>query len=317
MADILPELSSLHKPVLLKELVDSIEIKKDEKNIIVDCTLWMWWHAIEIIKRLNEWDIFVWFDVDFRNLSIVKPYIEKICRKRNIDLILINDNFVNIKKRLEEKNITSITWIYYDLWLSSLHIDNSERWFSFMKNWPLDMRFDTSSWITAKNILTSYDKKNLTKIMRIYWDEPLAEKIADKIIFERKNGNNFETTSSLVKVIEKFSKNPKTKARVFQALRIEVNKELEYLEKSLKDSIELLCSWGDIFVISFHSLEDRIVKNIFKTESKDCICNDIVCTCNHKKSLKIITKKPITPSFTEIKQNIRSRSAKARHAKKI
>lgn len=317
MFDKSEKLEKLHTSVLLNELLNAIEIKKDEKNVILDCTLWMWWHAKEIIKKLNKWDIFIWFDADFRNLSIVESYLKKLSNEKEIELILINDNFVNIKKRLEERKIKKITWVYYDLWLSSLHIDEAERWFSFWKDWPLDMRFDTTKWITARDILLTYDKERITKILINYWEEPLAKKIANEIHTERRNKNNFEKTSSLVKIIEKFSNNPKTKARVFQALRIEVNKELEYLEKSLKDAIKILKTWWNIFVISFHSLEDRIVKNIFKNESKDCICSDFICTCNHKKTLQIITKKPITPTLEEIKQNIRSRSAKARHARKI
>jgi 16S rRNA (cytosine1402-N4)-methyltransferase len=307
----------LHISVLLQELVNGISIDNKKKNVIVDCTLWMWWHASEILKKLNKWDIFIWFDADKRNLEIVKPRLEEEARNFWVKFFFVNDNFWNLKKRLEEIWIEKITWIYYDLWLSSLHIDFPERWFSFSKDWPLDMRFDINSWITAKEIVNSYKKEDLIRIFKEYGEEPLSKKIAEKIFEERKKWNKFSTTIELANLIWTISNYPVTKARIFQALRIEVNKELEVLEKSLKDAIELLETWWNIFVISFHSLEDRIVKNIFRDETRDCICNELKCICNHKKTLKLLTKKPITPTQEEIKANSRARSAKARLAQKI
>lgn len=307
----------LHISVLLRELVNNIEIWTESQNIIVDCTLWMWWHASEILKKLNKWDIFIWFDADKRNLEIVKPRLEEEAKNLWVKIFFVNDNFWNLKKRLEEIWIKKITWIYYDLWLSSLHIDFPERWFSFSKTGPLDMRFDISSWITAKEIVNSYKKEDLIKIFQEYGEEPASKKIAEKILEERKKWFRFTTTIELADLIWKISNFPVTKARIFQALRIEVNKELEVLEKSLKDAIELLETWWNIFVISFHSLEDRIIKNIFRDESKECLCNEIKCTCKHKKTLKIKTKKPIIPTEEEIKLNKRARSAKWRSAEKI
>lgn len=307
----------LHISVLLQELVNGISIDNKKKNVIVDCTLWMWWHASEILKNLNKWDIFIWFDADKRNLEIVKPRLEEEAKISWVEFFFINDNFWNLKKRLEEIWIEKITWIYYDLWLSSLHIDFPERWFSFSKDWPLDMRFDINSWITAKEIVNSYKKEDLIRIFKEYGEEPASKKIAEKIFEERKKWNKFSTTIELASLIWQISNYPVTKARIFQALRIEVNKELEVLEKSLKDGIKLLETWWNIFVISFHSLEDRIVKNIFRDETKDCICNELKCICNHKKTLKLLTKKPIIPTEEEIKANVRARSAKGRLAEKI
>ncbi len=309
--------SELHKSVLLCELVWGIEIKKNAKNIIVDCTLWMGWHAREILKKLHKWDIFVWFDADKRNLDIVKPELEKEFEWTGIEIKFINDNFVNLKFRLNEIWIEKITWIYYDLGISSLHIDEGERWFSFKLDGPLDMRFDTSYWITAKEIVNSYSKDDLIKIFREYGEEPSSRKIAEEIILERKKWFRFKTTKDLADIIWKVSRFPKSKTRIFQALRIETNKELEVIKKSVSDAIEMLESGGNIFVISFHSLEDRIIKDIFKKESKDCICSELICVCKHKKKLSVLTKKPLLPSSEEIKVNPRSRSAKARNAKKI
>jgi 16S rRNA (cytosine1402-N4)-methyltransferase len=307
----------LHISVLLQELVDSIGIKKSGKNIIVDCTLWMWWHAREIIKKLNKWDVFVWFDNDKRNLDIAKPKLEEEFSNSWINLFFINDNFENLKERLYEIWIKEISWIYYDLGISSLHVDEGERWFSFRLDWPLDMRFDTSTWITASEVVNSYNIDKLIHIFKEYWEEPLSKKIATEILEARKKWIKFRKTSELSDFIWKISNFPKTKTRIFQALRIEVNRELEVIEKSVMDAIDLLEKWWNIFIISFHSLEDRIVKTIFKKETKDCICTDLICKCNHKKKLKVLTKKPILPTHEEIKRNPRSRSAKARLAIKI
>lgn len=311
------DFTQLHISVLLDELTKSIIIEKKKKNIIVDATLWMGWHAREILKKLKKWDVFIWFDADKRNLEIVQPELEKEFAASGIELHFINDNFVHLKKRLQERNIEYITGIYYDLGISSLHVDEKERWFSFKWDGPLDMRFDTTKGITASHIVNSYQKDELIRIFREYGEEPSARKIAEEIVLQRKKAKRFKTTKELADLIHGVSKFPKSKTRIFQALRIETNAELEVIEKSLFDAIEMLEKWGSIFVISFHSLEDRIVKNIFKTESRDCVCSELLCVCNHKKKLKISTKKPILPTSQEIEKNPRSRSAKARFAIKI
>ena len=300
-----------HISVLLEELVNSIEIFDDRQNIIVDCTLWMAGHAIQIIKKMWKWDIFIWFDADDRNLKLAKENIENINPKPKI--ILINSNFINLKEELKKVGIEKITWIYYDLWLSSLHLDEAERWFSFSKEWPLDMRLDKNHWRTARDIVNSYTASQLREIFMKYWESSQANKVSHKIVDSRKT-KKFETTTDLSEIIAGW---PKEKSKIFQAIRIEVNKELEAMEKSIPDAIQLLEKNWNIFVISFHSLEDRITKNILRQETKDCICSDLICSCHHKKSLKLHSKKPILPTQEEIKYNPRSRSAKARWATKI
>jgi len=302
-----------HISVLLNELVDSIDIFENKKNIIVDCTLWMWWHASKIIKKMNQWDTFIWFDADIKNLELANIRLKEVNKDEKVKIILINSNFINLKNELKEKWIDKITWIYYDLWLSSLHLDEADRWFSFMLDWPLDMRLDKSKWKTAADVVNSYTQSELREIFLKYWEEPGSNKISARIVEERKK-NKFKTTTDLSNIIPGL---PKVKSRIFQAIRIEVNQELEAIEISLKDAIQLLEKDWKIFVISFHSLEDRITKQIFKKETKDCICNDLICSCKHIKNLKILTKKPILPSEEEIKENPRSRSAKARCAQKI
>lgn len=309
----LKNIESKHISVLLNELVDSIDIKNNKKNIIVDMTLGMWWHASKIIEKMNKWDIFIWFDADIKNLELAKIRLNKINTENKVELFFINSNFVNLKKELSNIWIDKITWIYYDLWLSSLHLDEADRWFSFMLEWPLDMRLDKTKWKTAADIVNGYSQSELREIFLKYWEEPWSNKISAKIVETRKN-KKFKTTTDLSNIIPGL---PKVKSRIFQAIRIEVNEELKNLEESLNDAIELLNKWWKIFVISFHSLEDRITKNIFKNETRDCICNDLICSCLHKKTLKILTKKPITPTELEIKNNSRSRSAKARCAEKI
>ena len=312
----LPEINEIekkHTSVLLNELVDAIKVFDNKKNIIVDCTLWMWWHASKIIERLNAWDIFIWFDADAKNLELAKIRLENISKKNKVEVFFINSNFKNLKKELEKIWIEKITGIYYDLWLSSLHLDEAERWFSFMQNWPLDMRLDKSKGKTAEDIVNSYTASELREIFLKYWEEPQANKISKRIIEQRKK-SRLKTTSDLSELVWG---SPKTKSRIFQAIRIEVNGEIDAIEESLNDAIKLLEKWWIIFVISFHSLEDRATKQIFKRESRDCICEDLICSCNHKKSLKLLNKKPILPTQEEITNNKSSRSAKARFAEKI
>ena len=311
---------TLHTAVLLDELVEAIEIQ-DKQNIIVDCTLWLAGHASQIIQKMNPWDIFVWFDADERNLKLAKQKLKHIQTKTQssskVQIVLIHSNFVNLKEELEKHNITSITGIYYDLGVSSLHFDEAERGFSFRLDGPLDMRFDTRSQTKAADILNYYEEKDIYKILKEYWEEPHSRKIAARILETRKK-KKFQTTFDLVNFLdEHVNTHIKTKMRVFQALRIAVNRELATLKQSLEQAIKLLESGGNVFAISFHSLEDRVVKQTFKKEARDCICTDIICTCRHVKSLKILTKKPILPTDGEQKQNPRSRSAKARIGKKL
>ena len=309
----LKDIENRHISVLLNELVDSININNTKKNVIVDCTLWMWWHASKIIEKMNKWDIFIWFDADIKNLELANIRLNQVNKDNKVEIILINSNFVNLKDELIKRWYDKITWIYYDLWLSSLHLDEADRWFSFMLDWPLDMRLDKTKWQTAADIVNGYTQEKLREIFLKYWEEPGSNKISARIVEARKK-NKFKTTLQLSEVIPGLSK---VKSRIFQAIRIEVNKELEALETSLKDAIELLEKNWIIFIISFHSLEDRITKQILKKETKDCICSDLICSCWHTKKLKVLTKKPILPTEQEIKINPRSRSAKARYAKKI
>lgn len=304
-----------HTSVLLHELVDAIEILSDKQNIIVDATLGLAWHASLMIQKMNPGDIFIGFDADSRNLELAQDKLEKIQTK--VQIILIHSNFEKLELALKNHGIISYTGIYYDLGVSSLHFDEAERWFSLRLDGPLDMRFDTASWKTAADILNYAEEKDLFTILKQYGEEPYSRKIAKEVVVARKS-KKFHTTFDLTSFLDThINTHIKTKMRVFQALRIEVNNELGSLESSLRQAIQLLEKNGNIFVISFHSLEDRIVKQYFKQESKNCICSDIICTCKHEARLKLTHKKPIIPSQEEQRINSRSRSAKARHAQKI
>ncbi len=313
--------ANIHTSVLLHELVESITISDTKQNIIVDCTLWLAGHWSEMLKRMNPKDIFIWFDADERNLVLAKERLEQLQTKtqstQGVKIILIQANFSELTEKLAEHGIQKITGIYYDLWVSSLHFDEAQRGFSLRLDGPLDMRFDTNTGRTAADIINYSEEKEIFRILKEYWEEPHARKIAASIIRKRQQ-RRFETTTDLTEFLDEYiNKHIKTKTRVFQALRIEVNKELETLTNSLRQAVTLLDKDWKIFVISFHSLEDRIVKQYFKQESRDCICSDMICTCHHTAQLKLLTKKPILPSETEQKINSRSRSAKARLAQKI
>ncbi len=311
----------IHIPVMLDELLEHVPLHDDRQNIIVDATLGLAGHASEIVKRMHPGDIFIGFDADQRNLQLAREKLTKIQTEYfpegEIEIVLIHSNFEMLGERLADLQISHPTAIYYDLWVSSAHFDEAERGFSLRLQWPLDMRFDTRSGPTAADILNFWEKDDIYQILREYGEEPHARKIAERVITARKQ-QKFVTTSDLTEFLNtQINSHIKTKMRVFQALRIAVNRELEVLETSLQDAIEILAPGGTIFVISFHSLEDRIVKNLFRQEAKDCICSDIVCTCWHQKQLLLQHKKPLLPTQEEQTNNPRSRSAKARYAQKI
>lgn len=306
---------NMHTSVLLEELVSWLSISQTQTNIIIDCTLGLGWHAEKVLSELKAWDIFIGFDADVRNLILAEERLKKT--KSKADIIYIESNFRHLEKELHKRNISSCTGIYYDLWVSSLHFDEALRGFSLRLDGPLDMRFDTSSWRTAAHILNYDEEKDIFSILQSYGEEPHARKIATRVIEARKK-KRFETTFELTEFLDKeINTHIKTKMRVFQALRIAVNEELVALEESLLQARKLLTSWGRIAAISFHSLEDRIVKHFLKKYARDGEYDENLRVYKQKKEFYILTKKPILPSMEEQKNNPRSRSAKLRIAEKI
>jgi len=303
-----------HIPVLFNELIYGLKINKAKQNIVVDATLWMGWHAKWVIENLSENDIFIWFDADKDNLeraknNIISHFWEKI-QNKNIKLFFIYSNFRFLKEKLFEIWIEKISAIYYDFWVNSVHYDNWEKWFSFRFNGPLDLRFDRNNWITAAYVVNNYSESELRDIFYKYWEEKKTPFIVKEILTQRQI-KKIETTYELLDIIEKSSFDPKSKTRVFQALRIEVNDEFEVIKKSLNEAIEILDKDWIMACITFHSLEDRLTKEIFWEFSRDEI-DDFTWHIKTRWIARKVTKKPITPLELEITNNPRSRSAKLR-----
>ena len=307
----------LHKPVMLNECIDMLNIVPN--GIYVDGTLGGAGHSLEIVKRLDTGKLIA-FDQDIdaiENAKIkLKYYDDKV--------ILIHDNFRNIKKSLEDIDIFHINGVLLDLGVSSYQLDSPDRGFSYRYNAPLDMRMNRDAKISAKEIVNTYSEENLKRIIRDYGEEKWASRIAQFIVEERMK-NQIETTGELVQIIKAAipkkarEEDQHPAKRTFQAIRIETNHELDVIYEVLESAVELLLPGGIISVITFHSLEDRIVKNFFRDESTGCICPPEIpiCVCNHKARLKFIQKKPILPNEEELRENPRSRSAKVRGAIKL
>lgn len=303
-------ISYQHTPVLLNETIE--HLITTPTGTYIDATCGLGGHSHEILKRLSSDGDLYCFDIDPRAQAYAK---DRLSGYGNVHFI--NHNFDKVKMAMFAENVEHIEGILYDLGVSSMEIDSPERGFSFMQDGPLDMRMGQTD-ITAADIVNSYSREDLTRIFREYGEERFSGRIAARIVETRP----FHRTLPLVDCIKSMIKGPyvnKTLARIFQALRIEVNHELEAIRKSLKDALELLNSGGRIVVISFHSLEDRIVKQFFQETVTDCICPPEVpvCVCDHKAVARKITKKPIIPSEEEIKNNPRSRSAKCRVIEKL
>lgn len=319
--------NTYHIPVLLNEVISGLEIKPN--GIYVDLTLGGAGHSSEIAKKLSN-GILIGFDKDVEAISESTKKLSKIIKISKDDLpktgeaLLINKDFKLAPEILKSLGIESVDGILIDLGVSSHQIDTPSRGFSFKTPGVLDMRMDQSQSLTAKKLVNELSEEQLKKIFWEFGEEEFASKIAKNIVKERQNGP-IETTLQLNEIVENalpkkvvFSRGGAAK-KVFQALRIAVNGELDNLKETLENLIEMLKPGGKICIISFHSLEDRIVKSVFKEKSLGCVCPPSFpkCVCNHIPSIKIITKKPIVASEQELKQNSRSASAKLRIAEKI
>ncbi|MDH5597165.1 MAG: 16S rRNA (cytosine(1402)-N(4))-methyltransferase RsmH [Candidatus Peregrinibacteria bacterium] len=305
---------STHIPVLLPVTLDLLNLEANK--YVIDGTLGLGGHSLEILKRIGPKGKLMAFDQDERNLKEAKKRLADYSDQTTF----IHSNFEHLAE-FASKNHFQPDAILLDLGLSSPHIDDPERGFSFQKEGPLDMRFDQSQTLTAEKVISSYPEKELADIIYHYGEETRSRPIARAIVQARKAAA-IRTTTQLAEII---ASTVKGRARIhpatltFQALRIYVNRELEVLEKVLEDSVELLKPGGRLVVISYHSLEDRIVKNKFRHFTKTCICPKELplCQCKFEKKLYILTRKPIIPSGIEVTQNPRSRSAKLRAAERL
>lgn len=301
----------IHISVLLEESLDHLNLRAGQT--IVDCTLGLGGHSLEILKKIGSSGHLIVFEQDEENLKEAKKRLKKYEKQ----ITYVHDNFEQFSEYVKEP----VDGILFDLGLSSPHVDNPDRGFSFKNDGPLDMRFDKRQKLTAEQVVNKYNEKDLADIIFHYGDERKSRIIARKIIEERKK-EPITTTSQLAEIVKstikgKSKTHPAT--QTFQALRIYVNRELDVLEEALEEAINKLKIDGRIVVISYHSLEDRIVKKKFKYYTQDCICPKelLICQCNFKKKLYILTKKPIIPNGIEAKTNPRARSAKMRVAKRI
>lgn len=307
-----------HEPVLLKETIDALNIK--ENGIYVDCTVGGAGHSIEILKRVGPHGKLVAIDQDEEALltatNRLKDYNDRV--------YFIKCNYAYLGQILDSLNIDKVDGVLMDIGVSSHQLDEASRGFSYHQDAILDMRMDKEQELTAKDVVNTYSKEELETIFWNYGEEKWGMRIADFIVKAREE-KEISTTFELVDIIKNAipkkvrmqSKHPAKK--IFQAIRIEVNKELDVLETGILSAVERLKSGGRLVIITFHSLEDRIVKTNFKELAKGCTCPSEfpVCVCGSREKIKVITKRPIVASEEEIGRNIRSRSAKLRVAEKL
>ena len=302
-----------HKSVLLYETVDSLNIKPD--GIYVDGTLGGGGHAFEVASRLGENGRLIGIDQDADAIKAATERLEPFKEK----VTIVRSNYRNIREVLTGLGIQKVDGIYLDLGVSSYQLDTAERGFTYRENAPLDMRMDQRNEKTAADIVNDYTEMELFRVIRDYGEDKFAKNIAKHIVRARENGR-IETTDQLVEIIKAAipakmrMEGGHPAKRTFQAIRIELNKELEVLTDSIDTMIDLLNPEGRLSIITFHSLEDRIVKLRFRDNENPCVCppNLPVCVCGKKSKGKVITRKPIIPAYEEIEENKRSKSSKLR-----
>ena len=306
-----------HVSVLLNECIEGLNIK--ENGIYVDGTLGGAGHSSEILKRLSNEGRLIGIDQDTDALKAAKERL-----KDYSNVTFVHSNFSNIENVLNNLNIDGVDGILMDLGVSSYQLDEGERGFSYMKDAPLDMRMNRENDFSAYNVVNEYSEEDLYRIIRDYGEEKFAKRIASFIV-ENRQEKNIETTLELVEIIKNAipakarREGPHPAKRTFQAIRIEVNSELSILNKTIEDGVEKLNKGGRMAIITFHSLEDRIVKNKFRDLAVSCRCPKEfpVCVCGEKAKVKIISRKAIEPTKEEVEVNPRSRSAKLRVIEKL
>lgn len=302
-----------HKSVLLDETIDGLHIRPD--GIYVDGTLGGGGHSYEICRRLGDKGSIIGIDQDAAAIDAASIRLKDFGEK----VTIVRSNYRDMKSRLHGLGIDRVDGIVLDLGVSSYQLDTAERGFSYRMDAPLDMRMDTRQRITARDIVNDYGEEELYRVIRDYGEDKFARNIARHIVMER-GKHPIETTGELTEIVRraipmKYQKKSGHPAkRTFQAIRIELNRELEVLRDSLDDMIELLNPGGRLCIITFHSLEDRIVKSAFKKNENPCTCppDFPVCVCGKVSKGSIVTRKPILPCEEEMESNSRSKSAKLR-----
>ena len=302
-----------HKSVLLKETIEGLQVKPD--GIYVDGTLGGGGHSYEVCTRLGEKGSIIGIDQDEAAIEAAGVRLKDFGGK----VTIVRSNYCDMKSRLHELGVDKVDGIMLDLGVSSYQLDTAERGFSYREDAPLDMRMDRRQKMTARDIVNDYSEMDICRVIRDYGEDKFAKNIARHIVKER-GRKSIETTGELTEIIRhaipmKYQKKSGHPAkRTFQAIRIELNRELEVLKDSLDDMIEILNSGGRLCVITFHSLEDRIVKQAFRKNENPCTCpaDFPVCVCGNISKWRVVTRKPILPSEAEMRENSRSKSAKLR-----
>ncbi len=306
-------LTSNHVPVLLQETMRALAVQPGGRYI--DCTLGGGGHALAVLEHSSPGGQLLGIDADPRGIEIARAKLEAY----SSSILLVNENFTNLQAICIKYDFFPVHGILFDLGLSSIQLNGSGRGFSFQHDAPLDMRISPSQQTTAADIINTSSEAELAHLIRTYGEEGYSRQIARRIVKERP----IRSTLHLAQIVERAISRKRGRihpaTKTFQALRIAVNQELENLESALKQAVSLLGFEGRLVVISYHSLEDRIVKQFMQRESRDCICPSgiPVCVCGHKARLRLINKRVIVPSASEIKLNPRSRSAKLRVAECI
>ncbi len=309
-----------HKPVLLNECIENLNIKPE--GVYVDGTVGGAGHAGEIYKRLGPKGILIGFDQDSFAIETARDRLNGL--NSQAGYVLINSNFKNIRQKCLEIGIETVDGVLLDIGVSSHQLDEAQRGFSYQHNAPLDMRMDRSLELNAGTIVNEYDEIKIKEIIRDYGEEKWASRIAEFIVRERKK-SRINTTFELVDIIKAAipsaarREGPHPAKRTFQALRIEVNKELDVLKQVIGEAVSILKPDGRLCIITFHSLEDRIVKNEYQKRAKPCTCpaSFPVCVCGGIPDVELVTRKPIISGEKELNENPRARSAKLRVLKKV
>lgn len=302
-----------HQPVLYQEVLKWLE--PHSGGCYVDATVGAGGHAYGILEASSPDGKLLGLDVDPQALELASKKLANFSGR----FWLVCSSYIHLKEEINALNWRAVDGIILDLGLSSMQLDTAERGFSFRFSAPLDMRFDPAAKMTAADVVNSYTEQELARVIREYGEEPRARQIARVIVANRPINTTTELAEIIMSVIKRTKKGIHPATRVFQALRIEVNQELENVKNVLPQALDSLKIGSRLAVISFHSLEDRIVKQYFKRESKDCICppEQPVCTCGHKARVRILTRHPIVPLQAEINENPRARSAKLRVVERI
>ncbi len=303
---------AIHIPVLLQEVLNGLQVKPGGRY--TDCTIGTGGHARGILEKSAPGGRLLGIDLDARAIEVSRRQLGRYERR----VTLVCDSHVHLKEIASEQRFLPADGVLMDLGVSSFQLQEAERGFSLQKEGPLDMRFDLDSEITASYLVNTLREKDLADILAKYGEEPKAKAIARAIVQNRPLETTLELANLVVRTVGRRRKlHPAT--RTFQALRIAVNEELRALSEALPQILDVLTSGGRMAIITFHSLEDRLVKEFMAQESRDCVCPPqiTVCVCNHHRTLQVLTRKPVRPSQAEVSANPRSRSAKLRIAVRL